>query len=85
MAMSDMEAERGEFSSIKDINIAELGRRTSLSRARLRRLNANGFSETAHGPLGKKKEHLLDGYSAILDRLLRNGVNNSAVCLERLR
>ena len=84
-AISDMEAERGEFSSIDEINLAELGRRTGLSRARLRRLKANGFCETAHGLVGKKKEHLLDGYSAVLDRLLRNGVSNSIVCLERLQ
>ena len=60
-AISDMEAERGEFSSIDEINLAELGRRTGLSRARLRRLKANGFCETAHRLVGKEKEHLLDG------------------------
>ena len=31
-AISDMEAERGEFSSIDEINLAELGRGTGLSR-----------------------------------------------------
>ena len=84
-AIADMEAQYGEFSSIDEINLAELGRRTGLSRAKLRRLKANGFRETAHGLVGTKKEHILDGYSAVLDRLLRNGVSNSAVCLERLQ
>ena len=48
-AIADMEAQYGEFSSIDEINLAELGRRTGLSRAKLRRLKANGFRETAHG------------------------------------
>ena len=33
----------------------------------------------------KPKEHLLDGYSSVLDNLLRNGVSNSTVCLGRLQ
>ena len=84
-AIAEMEAQHGEFSSIDEINLAELGRRTGLSRAKLRRLKANGFCKTVHGLVGKKKEHILDGYSAVLDRLLRDGVSNSAVCLERLQ
>ena len=84
-AITEMEAQHGEFSSIDEINLAELGRRTGLSRAKLRRLKANGFCKTVHGLVGKKKEHILDGYSAVLDRLLRDGVSNSVVCLERLQ
>lgn len=84
-AIADMEAQHGEFSSIDEVNLAELGRRTGLSRAKLRRLKANGFCEAAHGLVGKKKDRILDGYSAVLDRLLRSGVSNSAVCLERLQ
>ena len=84
-AIADMEAQHGEFSSIDEINLAELGRRTGLSRAKLRRLKANGFCETAHGLIGKKKNRILDGYSAVLDCLLRSGISNSAVCLDRLQ
>ena len=73
-AIAEMEAQHGEFSSIDEINLAELGRRTGLSRAKLRCLKANGFCKTVHGLVGKKKEHILDGYSAVLDRLLRDGV-----------
>lgn len=62
-AIAEMEAQHGEFSSIDEINLAELGRRTGLSRAKLRRLKANGFCKTVHGLVGKKKEHILDGYS----------------------
>ena len=84
-AIAEMEAQLGEFSSIDEIKLAELGRRIALSRARLRRLKGNGFCETAHGLLGKEKEHILDGYSAVLNRLLRNGASNFVVCMERLR
>ena len=80
-AIADMKAQHREFSSIDEIKLAELGRRICLSRARLRRLKANSFCETVHGLLGK----ILDGYSTVLDRLLRDGVINSAVCLKRLQ
>ena len=84
-AIAEMEELHGEFASINEINLAELERRTGISRAKLRRLKANGFCETPHGLIGQPKEHLLDGYSSVLDNLLRNGVSNSTVCLGRLQ
>ena len=48
-AIAEMEELHGEFASINEINLAELGRRTGISRAKLRRLKANGFCETPHG------------------------------------
>ena len=62
-AIAEMEELHGEFASINEINLAELGRRTGISQAKLRRLKANGFCETPHGPMGQPKEHLLDGYT----------------------
>lgn len=84
-AIAEMEELHGEFAGIDEINLAELGRRTGISRAKLRRLKANGFCETPHGLTGQPKEHLLDGYSSVLDNLLRSGVSNSTVCLARLQ
>lgn len=84
-AIAEMEEQNGEFSSIDEINLAELERRTGLSRAKLRRLKANGFCETPHGLAGRQKGRALDGFSAVLDGLLRSGVSNSSVCLERLQ
>ena len=83
-AIAEMEETFGEFLSIEDINLAELSRRTGLSRSKLRRLKANGFRETPHGLAGQRKEQILDGYTAVLDSLLRSGVSNSSVCMERL-
>ena len=80
-AIEEMKAEQGDSFSLDQINLAELGRRTGISRAKLRRLKANGFCETPHGLTGQPKEHLLDGYSSVLDNLLRSGVSNSTVCL----
>lgn len=53
-AISEMEEIHGEFSSLDEINLAELDRRTGLSRAKLRRLKTNGFCEKAHGLNGQK-------------------------------
>ncbi len=83
-AIAEMEETFGEFSSIEDINLAELSRRTGLSRSKLRRLKANGFRETPHGLAGQRKEQIPDRYTAVLDSLLRSGVSNSSVCMERL-
>ena len=83
-AIAEMEETFGEFLSIEDINLAELSRRTGLSRSKLRRLKAIGFRETPHGLAGQRKEQILDGYTAVLDSLLRSGVSNSSVCMERL-
>jgi hypothetical protein len=81
-AIAEMEEANGEFSSIDEINLAELSHRTGLSRSKLRRLKANGFRETPHGLVGQRKEQVLDGYTAVLDSLLRSGVSNSSVCIE---
>ena len=84
-AIAEMEETHGEFRSIDEINLDELSRLTVLSRAKFRRLKANGFYETPHGLSGQRKEQILDGYSSVLDSMLRAGVSNSAVCLERLQ
>ena len=75
-AIAEMEETHGEFSSIDEVNLAELGRRTGLSRAKLRRLKANGFCEKEHGLNGQKRESILDGYRSVLDSLLKSGVGN---------
>ena len=79
-AIAEMEETHGEFKSIDEINLAELSRRTGLSRAKLRRLKANGFCVMPHGLVGQQRPQILDGYSAVLDSMLRSGVSNSAVC-----
>ena len=75
----------GDFSPEK-INLAELSRRTGITRQRLRTLQKNGFQPIEHGNSGQRlKFTVLDGYTAIIDNLLKLGVTNSTVAIERLR
>ena len=45
-AIEEMKSEQGENFSLDRINLAELQRRTGISRAKLRRLKQNGFPAT---------------------------------------
>ena len=85
-AIEQMMAEQGDKFSLEKINLAELERRTGISRARLRRMKEHGFEDTEHAAKGRRASTtLLTGYTGILDGLLKSGVTNSAVCLSRLR
>jgi len=85
-AIEEMEAEQGKTLTADEINLAELERRTGITRARLRRLRKNGFRSMPHGRTGQKAETtVLSGFTGTLDNLLRLGVTNSAVCLQRLQ
>lgn len=85
-AISEMEAEQGKSLSADEINLAELERRTGITRARLRRLKSNNFKPMPHGRLGQHAEiTVLSSFTGALDNLLRQGVTNSSVCLERLQ
>ena len=85
-AIEEIKAKLGDKFSLDHINLAELERRTGISRAKLRRLKAHGFQESPHGLLGQKHAvTVLSGYTSLLNRLLQEGVTNSAVCLDRLK
>ena len=85
-AINEIKQEQGENFNLAKINLAELERRTGLSRSRLRRLKENNFIVTPHGRTGQKATAtVLTGYSGIIDGLLRKGVTNSSVCFERLQ
>lgn len=85
-AIEEMKSEQGNNFSLEKINLAELERRTGVSRARLRRLKTNNFNQKPHGLVGQKQQStVLSGYSAYLDKLLCQGITNSVVCLERLQ
>lgn len=85
-AIEEMQIEQGDGFSLEKINLAELGRRTGISRHKLRRMKENGFVKTQYGLKGRQAPFtLLTGYTAILDDLLRNGIVNSSVCLKRLQ
>lgn len=60
-----MKETQGESFSLKDVNLAELERRTGISRGKLRRLKRNGFVMLPHGRTGQKSAHtVLSGYTS---------------------
>ena len=71
-AIEEMKAEQGSRFQIDHLNLAELERRTGISRSRLRRLKKNGFRVQPHGHSGQKAETtVLSGYTGLLDELLK--------------
>lgn len=85
-AIEKMKAEQGESFSLEKINLAELERRTGVSRGKLRRLQKNGFQDLPKKTKGHKhSETKLSGYTGLVDSMLKNGIKNSVVILERLR
>ena len=77
-----MKSDLGERFDLDKVNLAELERRTGISRAKLRRIKDNGFVDAPHGRTGMKAQStILSGYTGIIDSLLMKGVTNSAVCL----
>lgn len=85
-AIEQMMVEQGEKFSLEKINLADLGRRTGISRAKLRRMKEHDFEDVQHALKGRRATAtLLSGYTGILDGLLKGGVVNSVVCLAKLR
>lgn len=82
-AIEEMKAVQGTDFSLELVNLAELERKTGISRAKLRKWKDNGFQLCPYDS-SSRKPHRLDGFTAILDNLLRAGVHNSEVCFKRL-
>jgi transposase len=83
--LNDMQKEHGKDFDIEKVNLAELERRTGISRSRLRTLKSKGFKTAEHGLFGRRAEStVLTGFTGIIDNLLKEGVTNSAVIFERM-
>ena len=64
-AIEEIKDEQGTNFSVEKINLADLERRTGLSRSRLRRLKANGFKDKPHGLTGRcNRPTVLTGYES---------------------
>lgn len=80
-----MNKESGDKFDLNKVNLAELERRTGISRARLRRIKENGFKILPNGHKGKKHEiTVLTGFTGLIDEYLKKGVSNSEVIFENL-
>ena len=67
------------------INLAEIERRTVISRTILRRWQRHGNS-LENDKRGRPADNTkTEPYSAMIEALLRNGIANSAVIIERIR
>ena len=77
--------EMGADYSPGKVNLAELERRTGITRGKLRRLQKNNFEFLPNGNKGKKHEvTVISGYTGVIDDLLKKGVSNSQVIFERI-
>ena len=85
--LEEMKQEKGNEFDLRKVNLAELERRTGISRKKLRNLKKNGFKEKPDGRKGRKNKAgtVLSGYAGVLDDFLRNGVKNSVVIFEKLK
>ena len=84
-AIEEMKAEQGDGFSLDRINLAELERRSGVSRGKLR-LKRNGFQDLPRRSKGRKHAAAKpSGYTDIIDSLLRQGIKNSSVIRDRLR
>ncbi|MGN1253812.1 MAG: IS21 family transposase [Prevotella sp.] len=84
--LQQMKDEQGDRFSLEKVNLAELSRRTGISRKRLRNAKKHGFRISINGNTGRKKDKtVLTGYTAVIDNLLGRGVTNSNVVLEHLQ
>ena len=85
-AIEQMKQEQGDKFDMNKINLAELERRTGISRGKLRHYKKDAFIIKPHGRTGRRAEvTVLTGYTGIIDDLLRNNVTNAVVCYEAIK
>ena len=84
--LNEMKEELGDSFNLETINLADVERRSGISRAKLRRIKKNGFEIKPHGLKGRHpKATLLTGFTGIIDTFLMKGVINSSVIYDRLK
>ena len=77
-AIEEMKAEAGNIFQLEKINLAELERRTGISRAKLRRLKGNGFKNKPHGLSGRKAPVVVhQAISRLSNRTIRKALIQS--------
>ena len=84
--IEEMKSEQGGKFDPNKINLAEMGRRTGLTRVQLRRIKANGFLVVPHALTGRKAAStIISGYTGVIEDLLKKNVSNFEVILERIQ
>lgn len=83
--LEEMKQEQGNKFDLATVNLADLSRRTGITRKKLRRLKDLEFEDRPHALTGRKAAvTVISGYTGIIDDLLRKGVTNSSVCFDRI-
>ena len=73
-----MKKELGDRFSLDRVNLAELSKRTHISRSKLRSARKHEFVIMPNGNKGRKKEKtVLTGYTATIDTHLSGRITNS--------
>ena len=84
--LEDMKKEEGAAFSLEKVNLAEMERRTGISRKKLRLIKTNGFKVLPNGNLGKsKKTTVLSGFTGVIDSYLKKRVRNSKTITDKLK
>ena len=85
-ALEEIKEFQGKNFDINKVNLAEMARKTGLSRRKLCTLKKNDFIVRPNAHLGQKvTTTVLTGYTDFLDDQLRKGNRNSSVLFERIR
>ena len=80
------ELERIKEQGQTKVNLAEIGRRTGISRAVLRRWKSNGYEVRSSGRRGRPGGSVkLAPFADVIEEMLRSGVSNSSVIMSQLR
>ena len=67
-ALNEIKEELGEKFDIDKVNLADLERRTGLTRGKLRTLKKNSFIVKPHGLTGRtSNNNVIDAFSGVLD------------------
>lgn len=85
-ALNELKIELGEKFDINKVNLAELERRTGITRGKLRALKSNNFEVKPHGLTGKPSNNAskISGYTGTINDLLSKGIVNSSVIFDRI-
>lgn len=86
-ALNELKNEMGEKFDINKVNLAELERRTGITRGKLRALKANNFEVKPHGLTGKPSNNhsKISGFTGTINDLLSKGITNTAVIFDRIK
>ena len=85
-ALNELKNELGEKFDINKVNLAELERRTGITRGKLRALKTNNFEVKPHGLTGKASNNAskISGFTGTINGLLSKGIVNSSVIFDRI-